>query len=222
MSAFPPKADKQGKARLVRFVPKADSCTATDTLGMGAKCHDAFAMQGARSLNRTLRFRRDARRYVSLVHPYCAFRIAFLGGCYHQILGPRLHLPKFANGLCRYLDVWVHLDPHLIWQAAKSYVERGSVFGLESHRVLPHRPIPTADCRNSLRPPRIEDIFGQLNRTVSLVTHDEAIRSCRSAAAEEEAVSWGCAASGRSATLMAFRLSRDIFGARPRNRDREH
>src|SRR5262245_55690254 len=30
-------------------------------------------------LKRTLRFRRDASRYVSLVHPYCAFRTAFLG-----------------------------------------------------------------------------------------------------------------------------------------------
>ena len=27
-SALPPKADKQEKARLVRFVPKADKCTA--------------------------------------------------------------------------------------------------------------------------------------------------------------------------------------------------
>jgi len=28
MSALPPKADKQEKARLVRFVPKADICSA--------------------------------------------------------------------------------------------------------------------------------------------------------------------------------------------------
>jgi hypothetical protein len=67
-------------------------------------------------------------------------------------------------------------------------VERGSVLGLESHKVLPHRPIPTAGCRNSLRPRRVEDIFGQLNRTVSFVTRDGAIRSRRSAAAVEEAV----------------------------------
>jgi hypothetical protein len=30
MSALPPKADKQQKARLVRFVPKADICIAAD------------------------------------------------------------------------------------------------------------------------------------------------------------------------------------------------
>jgi hypothetical protein len=28
LSALPPKADKQGKGRLVRFVPKADICAA--------------------------------------------------------------------------------------------------------------------------------------------------------------------------------------------------
>src|SRR5437016_1413903 len=62
-----------------------------------------------------------------------SFGMAFLRCCYHQILGPRRHLPKFANGLCRYSDVWVHFDPHLIWQATKSYVERGNAFGLISH-----------------------------------------------------------------------------------------
>jgi hypothetical protein len=30
-------------------------------------------------------------------------------------------------------DISVYLDPHLIWQAAKSYVERGDAFGLVSH-----------------------------------------------------------------------------------------
>jgi hypothetical protein len=132
-------------------------------------------MQVAHSLNRTLRFRRDASRYVSLVHPYCTFRTAFLGGCYRQVLGPRLHPPKFANGPCRHSDVWVHLDPHLIWQATKSYLERGSTFGLESHKVLPHHPVPTADGRSSLSPGWVEDISGPVSLTVSLVTHDGAI-----------------------------------------------
>jgi hypothetical protein len=79
-------------------------------------------------------FRRDASRYASPAHLYCASGMAFLRGCYHQILGPRRHLPKFANGLCSHSDVWVHLHPHLIWQATKSYVERGNAFGLISHK----------------------------------------------------------------------------------------
>jgi hypothetical protein len=56
--------------------------------------------------------------------------MAFLRSYYDQILGPRRYLPKLANGVCRYSDVPLYLDAHLIWQAAKSYVERGSVFGL--------------------------------------------------------------------------------------------
>jgi hypothetical protein len=47
--------------------------------------------------------------------------------------GPRRHLAKFADGLWRRLDAWVHLDPHLIWQATESYVERGDAFGLVAH-----------------------------------------------------------------------------------------
>jgi len=54
--------------------------------------------------------------------------MAFLRRCYHQILGPGRNLSKLANGLCRHSDVWVHLDPHLHWQATKSYVERGNAF----------------------------------------------------------------------------------------------
>jgi hypothetical protein len=50
--------------------------------------------------------------------------------CYHQILGPGRHLPKFANGCYRHSDIWVRLDPHLTWQANKSYVERGDALGL--------------------------------------------------------------------------------------------
>ena len=55
--------------------------------------------------------------------------------CYHQILGPRRHLPKFANGCYRHSDIWVRLDRHLTWQAAKSYVERGNALGLYCIRV---------------------------------------------------------------------------------------
>jgi hypothetical protein len=94
----------------------------------------ALTMKATHSLNRALPFRRDASRYASPAHLYCAFGMAFLRGCYHQILGPRGHLPKFANGLCSHSDVWVHLHPHLIWKATKSYVERGNAFGLISHK----------------------------------------------------------------------------------------
>jgi len=58
--------------------------------------------------------------------------------CYHQILGPGRHLPKFANGFYRHSDIWVRLDPHLTWQATKSYVERGDAFGLILHQGFPH------------------------------------------------------------------------------------
>jgi hypothetical protein len=44
-------------------------------------------------------------------------------------------------------DIWVHVDPHLIWQATKSYVERGNAFALiPGHRVLadcPPAELPT-------------------------------------------------------------------------------
>ena len=93
-----------------------------------------LTMKATRSLNRALLFRRDAGRYASPAHLYCAFGMALLRGCYHQILGPRRHLPKFANGLCSHSDVWVHLHPHLIWEATKSYVKRSNAFGLISHK----------------------------------------------------------------------------------------
>jgi hypothetical protein len=54
--------------------------------------------------------------------------------CYHQILGPCRHFPKLANGCYRHSDVSVRLDPHLTWQATKSYVERGNAFGLILHQ----------------------------------------------------------------------------------------
>jgi len=54
----------------------------------------------------------------------------FLRGDDHQILGPRGHFPKFADGLCRHSDVWVRFDPLLNWQGTKSDVKRGNAFGL--------------------------------------------------------------------------------------------
>jgi hypothetical protein len=63
--------------------------------------------------------------------------MTFLRGCYHQILGPRHHLPKLCNGLCRHAGAYVRLNLHLGWQAAESYVERSNVFALiPGHRVL--------------------------------------------------------------------------------------
>src|SRR5262252_3813408 len=60
----------------------------------------------------------DAR----LAYFYHAFGIAFLRRCYHRILGPRRHLPEFADGLCRHCNAGFHLNPHITWQATKSYV----------------------------------------------------------------------------------------------------
>src|SRR5207342_3707941 len=70
---------------------------------------------------------------TSLADLYCAFGMMILRCCYHQILGPGRHFPKFANGCYRHSDIWVRLDPHLTWQATKSYVERGDAFGLILH-----------------------------------------------------------------------------------------
>ena len=64
---------------------------------------------------------------VALLDSDCVFGIAFLRGCYHKVLRPRCHIPKFGNGLCRHPDIWVYFDPHLIWQACKGYVESGNV-----------------------------------------------------------------------------------------------
>src|SRR5499427_9635755 len=87
-----------------------------------------------------LRFRRGARRHASLAHFYYAFETAFLGCCYGQIFGPRRHLPKFSNGVCRHSEIFVRLNSHLIWQAAKSDVECGSAFRFISHKGLPYCP----------------------------------------------------------------------------------
>jgi hypothetical protein len=79
---------------------------------------------------RPLLFRRGASRYASLAHFYYVLGMAFLRSYYHQILGPRRHLPKFSNSVCRYSEIFVCLNSHLIWQAAKSDVERGNAFAL--------------------------------------------------------------------------------------------
>src|SRR5262245_54111003 len=95
---------------------------------------------------RALRFRRGACRYASLADLYCAFGTTFLRGCYHQILRPCRHLPKFANGLCRHAGAYVRLNLHLSGQAAESYVERSNAFALvPGHGVL-------ADCSAAEQP----------------------------------------------------------------------
>ena len=101
-----------------------------------------------------LLFRRGASRYASLADLYCAFGMAFLRCCYHQILGPRGHLPKFSNCLCRHHGACVRLNPHLGWQAAKSYVERIDAFALiPGHRALADCPVgaPPSSVMNSRR-----------------------------------------------------------------------
>ena len=44
-------------------------------------------------LNRALLFRRIPSRHANLAYLYRAFGIALLWGRYHQVLGPRRHLP---------------------------------------------------------------------------------------------------------------------------------
>jgi hypothetical protein len=68
--------------------------------------------------------------------------MAFLRCCYHQILGPRHHLPKFSNSLCRHASAYISLNPHFGWQAAESYVERSDAFALiPGHKVLADCPV---------------------------------------------------------------------------------
>jgi hypothetical protein len=52
--------------------------------------------------------------------------------CYHQILGPGRQLLKFSNGLCRHAGACVRFNPHFLWQATESYVERSNAFALIS------------------------------------------------------------------------------------------
>src|SRR5262245_13006891 len=102
-----------------------------------------------------LRLRRGACRYASLADLYCAFGITFLRGDYHQILGPRRHLPKFSNSLCRYAGVHVRLNLHLGWQAAESYVERSNAFALiPGHGIL-------ADCSAAEQPAIVKALLSR-------------------------------------------------------------
>ena len=99
--------------------------------------------RGARALPRLiirelftprLRFRWHTSLHTDLADFYCAFGTVFLRSCYHQILGPRRHFPKFTNCRCRHSDVFFRLNPHCTWQATKSYVERGNASGLKLHK----------------------------------------------------------------------------------------
>jgi hypothetical protein len=80
-----------------------------------------------------LRLRRESSCDGHLAHHYHASWKALLWDCYGQVFGPRLYLPKLADGLCRDPDVSIRLHPHLIWQATESYVEGGNAFGLVFH-----------------------------------------------------------------------------------------
>src|SRR5262245_47617365 len=84
-----------------------------------------------------LRFRRGAGRFGGLADLYRACWIDCGWGSYHQILGPRRQLPKFADVGRRYSDLSVHYHPHLVWQAAKGDVERTHAFGSISHKDSP-------------------------------------------------------------------------------------
>src|SRR5262245_34068443 len=99
------------------------------------------------SFHAYLRFRDSASRYARPAYLYSPVGIAFERSCYGQILGPRGHLPKFAYSLWRRLDAWVHLDPHLIWQATESYMEHGDAFGLVPHEFSLLHPVLLAKCR---------------------------------------------------------------------------
>jgi hypothetical protein len=59
---------------------------------------------------------------------------------YRQILWPRRGMPKFANRLCRHLNVRVHLDAHTIGQTTESDFERGSTLWSIPHGFLPLTP----------------------------------------------------------------------------------
>jgi len=79
-------------------------------------------------------FWRDAFRSAGPADHYCAFRMAYLRGCYRQILGPRLHATKFTDGSCGHADVWIRLNLHRVRQAPKGYVECSNAFGFVSHK----------------------------------------------------------------------------------------
>src|SRR5215470_8980337 len=99
-----------------------------------------------------LRLWRGAFRSAGLAHLYGTFGMAFLRGCYHQVLGPRRNLAKLADGLGRHANVFVRLNLHRVRQATERHLERGNVSGFASHlgflRVLCLRPQNTGS-----RPP---------------------------------------------------------------------
>ena len=71
-----------------------------------------------------------------------AFRTAFLRGYYRQILKPRRHFAKFADGFCQHGDALIYLNPHRSRQATKSYLERGNASGSLSHVGFPPIGLP--------------------------------------------------------------------------------
>ena len=60
--------------------------------------------------------------------------MAFLRGCYHQVLEP-FHLPQFADILCRYFNVCVYFHRHLVGQTTESQLERARQ-GPESEHIV--------------------------------------------------------------------------------------
>jgi len=95
-------------------------------------------------------YRFGEARAATLADLYCTFGMTFLLCCYHQILGPRRHLPKLSNSLCSHAGAYVRLNPHLGWQSAESYVERINAFALiPRHGDLADCPV--GHCERLLR-----------------------------------------------------------------------
>jgi hypothetical protein len=90
--------------------------------GYGVPAFNINNMEQGLAILRTLPSRWVMGGNARLAHFYYAFGIVFLRCCYHQVLGPRRRLPEFANGFCRHVNARLHFDPHMTWQAAKSYV----------------------------------------------------------------------------------------------------
>src|SRR5690349_1840089 len=92
-----------------------------------------------------LRLWRESSCEGHLAYHYHASWKALLWDCYGQVLGPRCCLSKLADCLCRHPNAWVRLHPHLIWQAAESYLEGGNAFGPVFHLGFFTRLYLTAD-----------------------------------------------------------------------------
>jgi hypothetical protein len=54
-----------------------------------------------------------------------------------QTFGPNRHRAKLPDGPCRYFDVRVNFNPHLIGQATERKLERGDAFRFVSHEGSP-------------------------------------------------------------------------------------